>query len=94
MHKDELISLHSMLAEIKDYYEALNPDYKFTEYYSLNINPRDTNKSKTEHKYAIFVLGAELAEIMRERDFGGSGRISARMRELVEKTVRNLEYVH
>jgi len=94
MHKEELVSLHAMLAEIKDYYEAMNPDYTFSNYYSLNIRPTHTHKSKMEHKYAIFVLGAELANIMRENDFGGANRISARMKDLAEKTMREMEYAH
>jgi hypothetical protein len=53
MHKEELITLHQMLFNIKDYFESINPDLKFTQYYSLKILPSQTHKSKMEHKYAI-----------------------------------------
>ena len=28
MHKDELINLHQMLSDVKDYFEEINPDLK------------------------------------------------------------------
>ena len=77
MHKEELITLHQMLFNIKDYFESINPDLKFTQYYSLKILPNQTHKSKMEHKYAIFVLGNELANAMKDVEFSASGRISA-----------------
>jgi len=91
-HKEELITLHQMLFNIKDYFESINPDLKFTQYYSLKILPSQTHKSKMEHKYAIFVLGNELANAMKDVEFSASGRISARMRELAEKTLKEMEY--
>jgi hypothetical protein len=93
MHKEELITLHQMLSDIKDYFESTNPDLKFSNYYSLKINPSQLHKSKMEHKYAIFVLGNELADAMKEVEFSASGRISARMRELAAKTLKEMEYV-
>ncbi|MDI9633986.1 MAG: UPF0058 family protein [Methanolinea sp.] len=92
MHKEELIALHQMLYEIKDYFEAINSDLKFTNYYSLKINPSQMHKSKMEHKYAIFVLGNELADAMKDVEFSASGRISARMKELAARTLREMEY--
>ncbi|MDH7510363.1 MAG: UPF0058 family protein [Methanolinea sp.] len=92
MHKEELITLHQMLSEIKDYFESINSDLKFSNYYSLKINPSQLHKSKMEHKYAIFVLGNELADAMKEVEFSASGRISARMRELAAKTLKEMEY--
>ncbi len=92
MHKEELITLHQMLTEIKDYFESMNSDLKFSNYYSLKINPSQLHKSKMEHKYAIFVLGNELADAMKEVEFSASGRISARMRELAAKTLKEMEY--
>jgi hypothetical protein len=93
VHKEELISLHQMLYEIKDYFEGSNPDLKFSEYHSLKINPAQLHKSKMEHKYAIFVLGNELANAMKDVEFSASGRISARMRELAAKTLKEMEYI-
>ena len=93
MHKEELISLHQMLHEIKDYFAGSNPELKFSGYQSLKINPQQLHKSKMEHKYAIFVLGNELADAMKEVEFSASGRISARMRELAAKTLKEMEYI-
>ncbi|HIH27830.1 hypothetical protein ASZ90_015487 [hydrocarbon metagenome] len=93
MHKEELISLHQMLFEIKDYFADYNPELKFSGYQSLKINPSQLHKSKMEHKYAIFVLGNELANAMKDVEFSASGRISARMRELAAKTLKEMEYI-
>lgn len=93
MHKEELITLHQMLYEIKDYFESTNTDLKFSQYYSLKINPSQLHKSKMEHKYAIFILGNELANAMKEVEFSASGRISARMRELAVKTLKEMEFI-
>lgn len=92
VHKEELITLHQILFEIKDYFESSNPSLKFSNYYSLKINPSQQHKSKMEHKYAIFVLGNEIANAMKEVEFSASGRISARMRELAEKTLKEMEF--
>ena len=78
MHKEELIALHGILTEIKDYFELMNPELKFSQYYALKIDPSQVHKSKMEHKYAIFVLGTELANAMKDVEFSSSGRISAR----------------
>jgi hypothetical protein len=44
-----------------------------------------------EHKYAIFVLGTEIANAMKEVDYSSSSRISARMKELADKTFKEME---
>ena len=93
MHKEELITLHQMLFEIKDYFEYANPNLKFSQNNSLKINPTQQHKSKMEHKYAIFVLGNELANAMKDVEFSASGRISARMKELADKTLKEIEYI-
>jgi len=92
MHKEELISLHKMLYEVKDYFEEVNPDLKFSQYDSLKITPSQLHKSKLEHKYAIFVLGNEIANAMKDVDYTSSSRISARMKDLADKTLKEMEY--
>jgi hypothetical protein len=91
MHKEELLQLHQILVEIKNYFEVANPGLKFSQYYALKIDPTQLHRSKMEHKYAIFVLGTELANAMRDVEFSASGRISARMKELAEKTLKEIE---
>jgi hypothetical protein len=92
MHKEELISLHQMLYDVKDRFEEINPELKFLQYTALKISPTQQHKSKTEHKYAIFVLGTEIANAMQEIDYSSSSRISARMKDLAEKSLKEMEY--
>ena len=92
MHKEELITLHKILYEVKDYFEEANPDLKFSQYNALKITPSQLHKSKLEHKYAIFVLGNEIANAMKDVDYTSSSRISARMKDLAEKTLKEMEY--
>ena len=44
-----------------------------------------------EHKYAIFVLGTEIANAMKDVDYTSSSRISARMKELADKTLKEMD---
>ncbi|MFA5221608.1 MAG: UPF0058 family protein [Methanoregula sp.] len=92
MHKEELISLHQMLYDVKDYFEEVNPDLKFIQYGALKITPAQMHKSKMEHKYAIFVLGTEIANAMKDVDYSSSSRISARMKDLADKALKEMEY--
>jgi hypothetical protein len=92
MHKEELINLHQMLYDVKNYFEEVTPDLKFSQYTALKITPTQLHKSKLEHKYAIFVLGNEIADAMKDVDYTSSARISARMKDLAEKTLKEMEY--
>jgi hypothetical protein len=92
MHKEELIQLHQMLYDVKTYLETLNPNLKFSQYTSLKITPAQQHKSKMEHKYAIFVLGTEIANAMKDVDYTSSSRISARMKELADKALKEMEF--
>ncbi len=84
MHKEELIKLHDLMSEVKDYFEDAN-DAEFAGYEDLDVGPVDIHESKSEHKHAIFVLGQEMAESMADDEYSERGRISARMEELAEK---------
>jgi hypothetical protein len=81
-----------MLYDVKDYFEEVNPDRKFTQYGALKITPTQMHKSKMEHKYAIFVLGTEIANAMKDVDYTSSSRISARMKDLADKALKEIEY--
>ncbi len=81
-----------MLYDVKDYFEEVNPDLKFTQYGALKITPTQMHKSKMEHKYAIFVLGTEIANAMKDVDYTSSSRISARMKDLADKALKEMEY--
>lgn len=94
MHKEELLELHQIFFDIKEYYEAINPDLKFPEYTALKITPDMINRSKLEHKYAIFILGSEIAAAMKEIETISSRGIPARMRDLAERTLAEIEAEH
>lgn len=89
MKKDELIHLHSLLTQIRVYFEENgDADDAFEAYDSLGIGPEHVHKSKAEHRHAVFVLGNLLAEAMGETDeLSERGRVKRRMEELADGTV-------
>lgn len=66
MHKDELLQLHSLLCQVKRYFEDANLPLngEFGEYESINVSPQHIHKSKTDHKKAVFLLGKGLSEVV------------------------------
>jgi len=91
VHKEELITLHTMLTNIREYLQEQNPEADFSEYDALEITPTQTHRSKVEHKYAIFVLGNAIAKAMREVDNPSAQRMADRMHELAERTLKEIE---
>jgi len=87
MHKEELIKLHQMLSDVKGYLEGLNPKLEFSQYNALKIKPSQRYRSKTEHKHAIFVLGMEIADAMKNKDNMPPKGMSSRMKELADKSL-------
>jgi hypothetical protein len=85
MHKDELIQLHTLMAQIKKHVEGLGAEYNFQGYNSLSISPLHIHRSKAEHKHAIFVLGNDLASVLSADDLSGFERTSMRMQELASR---------
>jgi hypothetical protein len=71
MHKDELIQLHTLMAQIRRHFEHMGVDNSFTEYDSLSISPLHVHRSKAEHKHAIFVLGNDIAAALSQDDTSG-----------------------
>ncbi|MBN2111031.1 MAG: UPF0058 family protein [Methanosarcinaceae archaeon] len=90
MHKDELIQLHALMAQIKKHLEHMGIEDEFSEYNSLAISPLHVHRSKAEHKHAIFVLGNDLASVMSKDDFSGFGSTSSRMQQLANKASMRL----
>lgn len=68
MHKDELLQLHSLLCQMKRYFEdsGLPLNGEFREYDGLNCSPQHIHKSKTDHKRAVFYLGKGLSEVIMQ----------------------------
>ncbi|MBP2132281.1 hypothetical protein J2128_000202 [Methanomicrobium sp. W14] len=91
MHKEELIALHQFMYTIKENFEKENPNAVFSEYDALKIKPNQIHKSKMEHKHAIFVLGEEIAQAMKEVEPSASKRIADRMHELALKTEKEID---
>ena len=91
MHKEELIQLHTLMAQMKKYFEINGSKNNFNTYKDLGISPVHVHRSKAEHKHAIFVLGEEIASIISDDDYSGSGRTSVRMNELAVKTLIELD---
>lgn len=81
------------MAEIKDSFEEENQENDFSEYYALKIDPTQVHKSKMEHKHAIFILGQEIAEIMKENEHSAPNRVAARMREMARRTEKEIDYI-
>ena len=79
MHKDELLQLHSLLSQMKRYFEdsGLPLQGEFQEYEGLNCSPQHIHKSKTDHKRAVFLLGKGLSEVVMQ----GNPDHQARLRE-------------
>lgn len=61
MQKEELIYIHSVLAQVKRHIEAERADADFSGYEVLHIQPVHLHRSKNDHKRAIFTLGEEIA---------------------------------
>ncbi|MFC7154689.1 UPF0058 family protein [Halomarina halobia] len=57
MKKQELIHLHGLLAQVRDYYQQqTSNDIEHEMYDELGVRPTSIHKSKTEHKRAVFAL--------------------------------------
>ena len=79
MHKDELLQLHSLLCQVKRYFEECGLPLvgEFHEYEGLAVSPQHIHKSKTDHKRAVFLLGKGLSEVVMQ----GQPDHQARLRE-------------
>ncbi|WP_135304658.1 UPF0058 family protein [Haloarcula amylovorans] len=65
MKKQELIHLHSLLAQVQHSYEAdTGSDVEHDEYAELGVKPTSIHKSKTDHKDAVFALADGLTSDM------------------------------
>lgn len=92
MHKEELIQLHTLMAQMKSFFEDKGAYNTFGIYNNLGISPVHVHRSKAEHKHAIFVLGSEIASIISDDDFSGTGRTSVRMNELADKALNEIDH--
>jgi len=65
MKKQELIHLHSLLAQVQHHYESdTGSTVEHDEYADLGVKPTSIHKSKTDHKAAVFALADGLTDDM------------------------------
>ena len=65
MKKQELIHLHSLLAQVQHHYEAeADTTVDHDDYAELGVKPTSIHKSKTDHKAAVFALANGLTDDM------------------------------
>ncbi len=81
MKKEELVQLHLLLLQFKQFCEEHGIVSEFSHYHQLEISPLQVHRSKEEHKRAIFVLVTELVASLTENSRvprvytpGGKGR--------------------
>ncbi len=80
MHKDELLQLHSLLCQMKRYFEEAGLPLvgEFGEYESLAVSPQHIHKSKTDHKKAVFYLGKGLSQVVMQGNPDHQARLKER----------------
>lgn len=71
VQKEELLYIHSVMAQVKRHIEAGHPGVDFSGYEALRISPAHVHRSKKDHKRAIFTLGEEISRAV------GTGTIPA-----------------
>ena len=81
MHKDELLQLHSLLCQVKRFFEDMEGT-AFSEYADLEVSPQHIHKSKTDHKRAVFLLGKGLSDIVLQTDPEHRARLCERFLRL------------
>ncbi len=84
MHKDELLQLHSLLCQMKRYFEEAGMDLQeaFGDYDELDVSPQHIHKSKTDHKRAVFLLGKGFSDLVLTGDPEHRNRLRDRFSKL------------
>ena len=87
MHKDELIQLHTLLAQVKHHFErTMTVNGSFRDYETFGVSPQHIHKSKQQHKRAVFLLGKNLAQTIGGPDeFSNAHKVSTRLADLAKK---------
>jgi len=67
MKKEEVVHLHKLLVRVKKYFEENSVNCEFEKYNELDITPLNVQRSKEEHKRAIFVLASEMASMAAKK---------------------------
>lgn len=95
MHKDELIQLHTLLCQLKNWFETSEAtvSVSFKQYEAFGVAPQHIHKSKQMHKRAVFLLGKELADAIggSTDEYSGAHRVGHRMGELAKKVANGVK---
>jgi hypothetical protein len=69
MDKDEMIQIHQFLLYVLKYLETEdNMQTTCSGYIALNIRPHHIQKTKAEHKHAIFTLSCIISGVIQKKD--------------------------
>jgi hypothetical protein len=86
MYKDELIHLHQLLIYLMKFLVDSGASKSFFEdYTNLGISPHHIHRTKTEHKYAIFVLAWGISNVLAENNEIIPRSVAVRLGELAER---------
>lgn len=65
MRKQELVYVHGLLLEVREFYEERTGEaVPTTEYDTMDVRPTSIHRGKAEHEAAVFALAEALAEGM------------------------------
>lgn len=65
MRKQELVYVHGLLAELREFYEqASGQPIPAPEYDAMDVEPTSIHRGKPEHEAAVFALASAMAEEM------------------------------
>ena len=88
MQKDELIQFHMFLLQLKNHLEAMvdnNDRLVFQSYDKLNVTPYHIQKSKREHKLAVFTLSRGIANLLSNNNYPGLEKVSNSLGQISER---------
>jgi hypothetical protein len=87
MYKDEMIHLHQLLVYLMRFFvdNGVSSSY-FEDYMNLGVNPHHIHKTKSAHKYAIFLLAHGISNVLSENSDEIVPRsVTTRLGELAER---------
>jgi hypothetical protein len=87
MYKDEMIHLHQLLVYLMKFFvdNGVSNSY-FKEYMELGVNPHHIHRTKSAHKYAIFLLAHGISKVLSESTVEIVPRsVTTRLGELAER---------
>lgn len=71
MRKQELVHLHTLLAEVRATYEdRTGRTVEHEEYDGLGVRPTSIHRSKAEHRTAVFLLASAIADAIGDTRAG------------------------